>query len=137
MTYQCFPVPSQELTPEDAKIVRLARAARQRAYVRPGGQSQGAAVRDTDGRTYAAANVEHVDPSLTVTALAGALSAAFSSGARTFEALVCIGPTPELSVRDQALVGQWAPDVPILLADVDGSVCAVVSMPGAGSGADS
>ena len=41
-----------DLDPEDAKIVTLARSARART-----GAAEGAAVRDTDGRTYAAATV--------------------------------------------------------------------------------
>src|SRR5919107_5404252 len=41
-----------ELDPEDAKIVTLARSARART-----GAAEGAAVRDTDGRTYVAASV--------------------------------------------------------------------------------
>ncbi|MBA2308927.1 MAG: cytidine deaminase, partial [Pseudonocardiales bacterium] len=38
---------ADDLDPEDAKLVVLARAARSRT-----GASEGAAVRDTDGRTY-------------------------------------------------------------------------------------
>jgi hypothetical protein len=41
-----------DLDPEDAKIVTLARSARART-----GAAEGAAVRDTDGRTYVAATV--------------------------------------------------------------------------------
>ncbi len=42
----------RELTAEDAKLVTLARSARARV-----GAAEGAAVRDQDGRTYAAATV--------------------------------------------------------------------------------
>ncbi len=41
-----------ELSPEDAKLVTLARASRART-----GAAEGAAVRDLDGRTYAASTV--------------------------------------------------------------------------------
>jgi hypothetical protein len=41
-----------DLVPEDAKLVTLARATRARARA-----TEGAAVRDLDGRTYAAASV--------------------------------------------------------------------------------
>ena len=51
-----------ELDPEDLKIVTLARATMQRAHVPHTGVREGAAVRDTDGRTYAAATVENADP---------------------------------------------------------------------------
>ena len=39
-----------DLSPEDAKIVTLARGARLRAHVPHTGVAEGAAVRDTDGR---------------------------------------------------------------------------------------
>ena len=51
-----------ELSAEDGKLVILARGARGRV-----GAVEGAAVRDQDGRTYAAASVAL--PSLTLTAL--------------------------------------------------------------------
>lgn len=47
-----MPVSAEDLDPEDAKIITLARSARARV-----GAAEGAAVRDTDGRTYAAATV--------------------------------------------------------------------------------
>ena len=43
-----------ELDPEDAKLVTLARGARMRAHVPYSGGAEGAAVRDAEGRTYAA-----------------------------------------------------------------------------------
>ena len=55
--------------PEDAKIVTLARSARART-----GAAEGAAVRDPDGRTYAAGTVAL--PSLALTALQAAVAAA-------------------------------------------------------------
>lgn len=78
------------LSEEDAKIVVLARAARLRAYADHTGLAEGAAVRDTDGRTYAAATVECADPSWTTSALRGALVAAASSGSRRFEAAAVV-----------------------------------------------
>ena len=77
------------LDPEDAKLVTLARSARcgRRTHA---GITEGAAVRDTDGRTYAAATVENADPALTVTALRAAVAAAASSGVRTFEAAALV-----------------------------------------------
>ena len=53
-----------DLHPEDAKLVTLARSARGRT-----GAPEGAAVRDTDGRTYVAATVDL--PSLRLSAPAG------------------------------------------------------------------
>ncbi len=74
------------MSAEDAKLVMLARGARGRT-----GAAQGAAVRDQDGRTYAAATV--VLPSLKLTALQAAVAIAVASGADTLEAAVIVGGT--------------------------------------------
>jgi hypothetical protein len=81
------PLDAQPLDPEDAKLVTLARSARARA-----GSAQGAAVRDSDGRTYVAAAV--VLPSLSLSALQLAVAMAVSSGARDLEAAVVLGDDP-------------------------------------------
>ena len=47
--------PPAQLSAEDQKLVTLARATRARS-----GAAEGAAVRDSDGRTYAAATVDPV-----------------------------------------------------------------------------
>src|SRR6476661_10989665 len=73
-----------DLDPEDAKIVTLARSARARA-----GAAEGAAVRDTDGRTYAGATVAL--PSLQLTALQVAVATAVSAAAAALEAAVIVG----------------------------------------------
>jgi hypothetical protein len=69
--------------PEDKKLVTLARATRLRAKA-----ADGAAVRDLDGRTYAAATVDL--PSLRVSALGAAIAMAVASGARGLEAAVVL-----------------------------------------------
>ncbi len=101
-----------DLTPEDAKIVTLARATRART-----GSSSGAAVRDLDGRTYAAASVAL--PSLTISALDLAVAMAVSSGAKGLEAGAVVGGVPASvdAVRDLAGAG-----VPVLVADDAGTV---------------
>ncbi|MGN0065687.1 MAG: cytidine deaminase [Nocardioides sp.] len=73
-----------ELSAEDAKLVTLARATRARV-----GAAQGAAVRDQDGRTYAAATVDL--PSLQVSALDVCVAMAISSGSTSLEAAVVLG----------------------------------------------
>ncbi|HET9876968.1 MAG TPA: cytidine deaminase [Mycobacterium sp.] len=70
--------------PEDAKLVVLARGAMARA-----GADSGAAVRDLDGRSYAASPVGLV--SLRLSALQAAVAAAVSSGATGLEAVVLVG----------------------------------------------
>ena len=115
-----------ELDPEDAKIVTLARAARSRAHAPHTGVAEGAAVRDTDGRTYAAATVENADPALTTSALRGAVAAAASSGARTFEAAAVVGGAL-VSEADLGVLREFGVGVPLLLADEQGSVNSVVT----------
>ncbi|GED98468.1 cytidine deaminase [Gordonia crocea] len=77
-----------QLDAEDAKLVTLARGALARA-----GASSGAAVRDTDGRTYAGAPVALA--SLRLSALQVAVATALSSGAPGFEAAVLVGSSPD------------------------------------------
>ena len=72
-----------DLDPEDAKLVPLARSARARTRV-----AQGAAVRDTDGRTYVASTVSL--PTLSMTALQLAVAMAVSSGAPGLEAAAIV-----------------------------------------------
>ena len=110
-----------ELDPEDLKIVTLAPAARQRAHAPHTGVAEGAAVRDVDGRTYAAATVENADPGLTTSALRAAVAAAASSGARAFEAAAVVGGSL-VSSADLAVLGEFGVGVPLLLAGEDGKV---------------
>ena len=69
---------------EDNKLVVLARATRART-----GAAEGAALRDLDGRTYAAATVDL--PSLQVSALGVCVAMAVASGARGAGAAVVLG----------------------------------------------
>jgi uncharacterized membrane protein len=108
---------------EDAKLVILARAARIRGHALDG-PLEGAALRDTDGRTYTAATVAHSDPSLSISALRGAVSAAVSSGARSFEAGVVVSETGSLGAADLAVLAAFGADVPVHLVDPAGAVVA-------------
>lgn len=103
--------------PEDAKLATLARATRARTQT-----SVGAAVRDLDGRTYAAGDVTL--PSLSVGALDLAVAMAVSSGARGLEAaLVVADALPDVAaVRDLAGAG-----VPVFRADPSGTVVEAVT----------
>lgn len=111
---------AQTVSAEDGKLLTLARSARTRAYAEAG-LAEGAAVRDTDGRTYAAATVGNADPVLTTSALRGAVVAAVSSGARAFEAAAVV--TEGLpSEADLAVLREFGVGVPVLLAGADGQV---------------
>lgn len=100
-----------ELAPEDAKILTLARSARART-----GAAEGAAVRDADGRTYAACSV--VLRTLRLTALQAAVAAAVSSGAAGYEAAAVVSEAEFPDDADRSLAGELA--VPLFLAGPDG-----------------
>lgn len=99
---------------EDAKLVTLARSARART-----GASEGAAVRDDMGRTYAAATVGL--PSLRLSALQAAVAAAVSSGAGRLEAAVVVTVSDELADDDRAVLADLAVAT-VLSAAPDGTV---------------
>lgn len=104
---------------EDAKLVTLARSARART-----GAVEGAAVRDGDGRTYAAASVAL--PSLHLTALQLAVAQAASAGATTLEAAVVVTEASTLDAAGQQAVRDLAADAPIHLAGPNGRVLGTV-----------
>ncbi|WBB79688.1 cytidine deaminase [Micromonospora sp. WMMD882] len=108
-----------ELSAEDAKLVTLARGARGRV-----GAVEGAAVRDQDGRTYAAASVSL--PSLTVTALQLAVASAVAAGATRLEAAVVVTEASTLDEAGRAVVRDLAAEAPIHLAAPDGTVLGTV-----------
>ena len=109
------------LDPEDSKILTLARGARLRAHAPHTGRAEGAAVRDTDGRTYAAATVENADPGLTTSALRAAVAAAASSGVRTFEAAAVV-TDGLVSDADLAVLREFGIGTPLLVANPDGTL---------------
>jgi hypothetical protein len=88
---------SEGLPPEDAKLVTLARATRARV-----GAAEGAAVRDSDGRTYAAATVDL--PSLKLSALQVCVAMAVASGSRGLEAAVVLTDGGAVGEPDLAAV---------------------------------
>ena len=104
----------EPLDPEDAKLITLARGARGRTSA-----LEGAAVRDDDGRTYAAATVAL--PSLRLTAVQAAVAAAVSSGAKALEAVAVVGEASELDPSSAAAVADLGLPV-VIIAAVDGRV---------------
>jgi cytidine deaminase len=111
------PAPGQavELTPEDAKLVTLARSGRPRAVT--AGAAEGAAVRDDTGRTYLAATVEKGP--LALSALHLAVASALASGARGFEAAAVVTEADEPAGTD-VLDAVGSPK--LIVARPDGSV---------------
>lgn len=105
-----------ELSPEDAKLITLARSARARTSAK-----HGAAVRDQDGRTYAASTVEL--RSLRIDALDLAVAMAVSSGAKGIEAAALVGDrTPEPIVDGTAVRDLSGHGIDIYIADPAGEV---------------
>ena len=114
------PATTAELSAEDAKLVTLARSARARV-----GAVEGAAVRDQDGRTYAAASVQL--PSMSVTALQLAVASAAAAGATRLEAVAVVTEASTLDGAGHAAVRDLAADAPIHVAAPDGSLLGSVT----------
>jgi hypothetical protein len=104
-----------DLDPEDAKILTLARATRARA-----GSAEGAAVRDLDGRTYAATTVDL--PSLRLSALQVAVAMAVSSGATGLEAAALVGDGAPAEADLAAVRDLGGAGTAVLVAGPDGSL---------------
>lgn len=105
-----------DLSTEDAKLVTLARATRARV-----GAAEGAAVRDGDGRTYAAATVDL--PSLRLSAVQVCVAMAVASGSRALEAAVLLTEAESVSGPDLgALRDLGGPGIVVHLGDPRGGV---------------
>src|SRR3954463_11996742 len=96
------------------KIITWARAARART-----GAPEGAAVRDTIGRTYSACTVDL--PSLKLTALQAAVAPAVAGGADGLEAAAVVTESDEVDV---SAVYDLNPSAPVYRANVAGEVMA-------------
>ncbi|MEU4161645.1 cytidine deaminase [Actinoplanes sp. NPDC026670] len=112
-------VADNALSAEDAKLVTLARHSRTRV-----GAAEGAAVRDQDGRTYAAASVQLT--SLSLSALQLAVAQAVSSGATRLEAAAVVTEASSLESAGLAAVRDLAADAPVHLAGPDGALSGTV-----------
>lgn len=88
-----------DLSAEDAKLVTLARATRARTRA-----AEGAAVRDSDGRTYAGATVSL--PSLQLSAVQVCIAMAVSSGSQGLEAVVVMG-ADAVAEADTAVIREF------------------------------
>ena len=102
--------------PEDVKILALARSTRARTRA-----EEGACVRDSDGRTYAAATVDLA--SLKLSAVQVAVAMAVSSGAQRLEAVAVLGESVTANDADLSVVRDLSgAGVTVLVADPDGTV---------------
>jgi cytidine deaminase len=98
------------MTDEDAKLLTLARGARARV-----GSTEGAAIRDETGRSYASASIEL--PSLRLSALQATVAQAVAAGARGLEAVVLVTSADAADAAGLAAVRDLGGDsVPVTLA---------------------
>lgn len=105
-----------DLSAEDAKLVTLARATRART-----GAAEGAAVRDSDGRTYAAATVDL--PSLRLSAVQVCVAMAVASGSRAIAAAVVLGDATDPAAPDLAALTDFGGDgVVVHVGDARGAI---------------
>lgn len=113
--------PSAQLSTEDKKLVTLARATRARTSA-----AEGAAVRDSDGRTYAAATVDL--PSLQVSALGVCIAMAVASGSQGLEAAVLLTEAAGFVPADLDAVRDFAgPGVVVHRGDPKGAIAATIT----------
>lgn len=106
-------------SPEDAKLITLARSSRARIDAH-----EGAAVRDLDGRTYAAASVKL--ESFSIDALPLAVAMAVSSGAKGLEAGAIVSTRADQAIVDLSVVRDLAgKGIPVMVADITGAVSTV------------
>ena len=104
-----------EWTAEDDKIVTLARSARARVQA-----PSAAALRDTQGRTYASASVDV--PPLKLTAIELVVGQAIASGADGIEAVV-LCDSASISTDDMAVIQGFAGSgVPVYHVDLTGDL---------------
>jgi hypothetical protein len=114
-------VSEAHLSPEDQKIITLARSTRARVAA-----PEGAAVRDETGRTYAAAAVAL--PSLRLSALRLAVAMAVSSGASSLEAAALVSEAAEPDPGDLAAVRDLGPKATVFHAAPDGTLRAALQL---------
>ena len=111
--------PDAVLDPENRKIVTLARSTMART-----GAPEGAAVRDTDGRSYTGCTVAL--PSLALSALQAAVAAAVASGAQGLEAAAVVTAAGAVDGVSLAAVRELGSAAVVLLADPAGELVDVL-----------
>ena len=114
-----MPEAGPALSPEDAKLLTLARATQART-----GADEGACVRDLDGRTYAGATVDL--PSLHVSALGVAVAMAAVGGSTGLEAALVLTDAEDVARDDLRILTDFAGStVQVMRADARGQVVTI------------
>lgn len=113
------------LSDEDQKLVTLARATRARTNA-----AEGAAVRDDNGRTYAAATVSL--PTLKLSAVQVCVAMAVTSGSSGVQAVVVLGDAGQLADDDAEVLtdfgGEDGAPVDVHLGDARGNITTSASL---------
>lgn len=109
-----------DLDAQDAKLVTLARASMARI-----GAKQGAAVRDLDGRSYAAGPVSL--PSLEIGALELAVAQAAAAGAAGLEAGAVVNVDDDAIVNLSVVRDLGGEGLPVFVANQQGAVVQVLT----------
>ncbi len=110
------------------ELIEKAKEARERAYVPYSRFKVGAALLDRHGRIHMGCNVENAAYGPTNCAERTALFRAIADGEprRTFQAIAVVGdtkrPITPCGVCRQVLVELCAPDMPVLLSNLNGNV---------------
>lgn len=110
-----------QLSEEDQKLITLAKAARARI-----GATEGAAVRDTTGRSYTGATVPLTTVSLTAVELV--IATAYASGAEGLEAAALISAEGAIDQKSLDVINELGPGrVRTYVCDENGEVMALIA----------
>ena len=110
---------------DQEKLVAIALDARQRAYAPYSSFAVGAALLDSDGRTFAGCNVENVSFGLTMCAERVAIGSALAAGSTRFQAIAVVSDSAEPVVPCGAcrqVLAEFSTDLRIVSATTNGLI---------------
>ncbi|MDI6638764.1 MAG: cytidine deaminase [Bacillota bacterium] len=127
---------------DHARLIELAKGARERAYAPYSHFPVGAALLGRTGRVYTGCNVENASYPAGICAERCAVAKAVSEGEREFSAIAVVGdtegPCAPCGICRQVLA-EFGPDIQVIMANLKGNVRVVAAadlLPGAFTGAD-
>lgn len=127
---------------DHARLIELAKGARERAYAPYSHFPVGAALLGRSGRVYTGCNVENASYPAGICAERCAVAKAVSEGEREFSAIAVVGdtegPCAPCGICRQVLA-EFGPDIQVIMANLKGNVRVVAAadlLPGAFTGAD-